>query len=212
MTQHAGRAGSFCLLVWLAGSTLGFPISASAVAQDHQHDHSAPPRGTVPQVAFRPATPQPVLRGITLLDSNGRPVELESAVTADGPVMVNFIFTSCTTICPVMSAGFAQLESRLRAEGRPVRLVSISVDPEFDTPPRLLAYARRHGAGPNWLFLTGSAVASEAAQRAFGAYRGGKENHAPVTYVRREPGGSWERLDGLPSAGALLRAYHAHSS
>jgi protein SCO1/2 len=87
-----------------------------------------------------------------------------------------------------------------------VRLVSISIDPEVDTPARLREYAARVGATGNWVFLTGSADAVEAAQRAFGAYRGSKEAHAAATYVRRTATAPWERIDGLASVDALLRA------
>ena len=133
---------------------------------------------------------------------------LADALSADTPVLVNFIFTTCTTICPVMTAGFSQLEQRLAAEHRPVRLVSISIDP-----------GDRHAGGPapvrdasttparTGVFLTGTRAASEAAQRAFGAFRGGKESHVPITFIRRTRTAPWEQLDGLASGDSLHRAY-----
>lgn len=68
--------------------------------------------------------------------------------------IANFIFTTCGSICPMMSAQFERLERRL-APG--VRLVSFSVDPERDTPAKLAEYGQRYGATPDrWLFLTGN--------------------------------------------------------
>jgi protein SCO1/2 len=83
--------------------------------------------------------------------------------------------------------------------------VSISIDPEHDTQPRIAEYAGRFGAGPQWQFYTGTAAASVAVQRAFGTYRGDKLNHEPVTFLRTAPGQAWDRIDGLATPEALIR-------
>ena len=84
-----------------------------------------------------------------------------------------------------------------------MRVVSISIDPETDTVDALRAYAARYHAPPSWRFLTGTPAAVEAAQRAFGSYRGGKNNHAPGTFVRSAPDAPWIALDGFSSAETL---------
>jgi protein SCO1/2 len=152
-------------------------------------------------------TPQPVVGDVPLVDHAGRATSLSRAIDTEVPVLVNFIFTSCTTVCPIMSTGFASLHERLGPERDHVRLVSISIDPDTDTVATLRAYAARYGAGASWQFLTGTPAASEAAQRAFGAYRGDRSNHAPATYLRRTRDSPWVALDGLSSAQRLLRAY-----
>jgi protein SCO1/2 len=121
--------------------------------------------------------------------------------------MMNFIFTSCTSICPVMSGFFSQVQSRFNKQGQHVRMVSISIDPEYDTPARLKDYARSFSAGADWLMLTGRLQDSIAIQRAFDAYRGDKMNHEPITYLRGGPEQSWLRLDGLASADELVAEY-----
>ena len=68
------------------------------------------------------------------------------AIGSDKPVLVNFIFTTCTTICPVMSAGMSQFLANLGAEQDRVRVVTISIDPETDTADVLRAYAARYHA------------------------------------------------------------------
>lgn len=83
------------------------------------------------------------------------------AFTEDGlrghPTIVNFVFTRCDTICPVISLKMEKLQERLsdrRAES--IKLVSISVDPGYDTPARLAVYAERfHARSDKWRFLTG---------------------------------------------------------
>ncbi len=142
-----------------------------------------------------------------LVDMEGRPFALRADLNGDGPVMLNFVFTTCSAICPVMSATFAQVQQLLARDGERPRLVSISVDPEHDTPARLRDYAKKFGAGPRWSFVTGSAEASIAAQRAFDVYRGDKMSHDPVTLMRAAPGEPWVRLDGFANARELIEEY-----
>jgi protein SCO1/2 len=193
-----------------AASVLAAPAAVAQVPAGTGHE--GPSAKPAPRAATRVMDIQPRLDGVHLIDQNGRAVTLAEAIGNDGPVMVNFIFTTCTTICPVMSAGFSQLQASLGSELDHVRLVSISIDPEADTPATLRAYAKRYHAGGSWVFLTGTPEASEAAQSAFGANRGDKTNHAPTTYVRRSPDSAWEQLDGLSSGEALLAAFRGASS
>jgi protein SCO1/2 len=160
--------------------------------------------------AARVMAPQPAIPDIAMVDQTGQATTLRGAIGSDKPVLVNFIFTSCTTICPVMSAGMSQLLSNLGPRRDDVHVVSISIDPEHDTVDALRAYAARYHAAPSWRFLTGSPAAVEAAQRAFASYRGGKNNHAPGTFVRPAPGSPWIALDGLASAETLARAFRGH--
>ncbi len=80
------------------------------------------------------------------------------------PTIVNFVFTRCDTICPVISLKMERLQDKLadrRAD--PIKLVSISVDPTYDTPARLATYASRYNAHrEKWRFLTGDAAKVKA--------------------------------------------------
>ena len=86
--------------------------------------------------------------------------------------------------------------------------MSISIDPEQDTPARLRAYAKKFDAGPKWQFYTGTPQASYAAQRSFAVYYGDKMSHTPVTLMRMAPGRPWTRIEGFVTAEQLLRNYH----
>jgi protein SCO1 len=143
---------------------------------------------------------------LELVRSDGARVRLRNELEGGQTVMLNFIFTTCTTICPVMAATFAQVQDGLGADGDNVRLVSVSIDPSYDTPARLAEFARAHDAGPEWHFLTGKPADIEAVQKAFGAYRGSKFNHAAVTFVRGAGTQRWQRIGGLTSAGVLEAA------
>jgi cytochrome oxidase Cu insertion factor (SCO1/SenC/PrrC family) len=133
---------------------------------------------------------------VTLTDATGARVRLADALDPPGPVVLQFIFTTCPSICPVMTATLAATRVELGPDRSQARMVSISIDPEFDTPARLRDYARRFNAGPNWRFLTGSRDDVAAVQKAFGAYRPNKMQHEPLTFLRAAPGAPWVRLAG----------------
>lgn len=144
---------------------------------------------------------------VTLVRDDGKAVSLPQEMNDGRPVLLNFIFTSCGSTCPLMSQVFALFQRKLGRDAHQVHLMSISIDPEEDTPVRLAEYARRFGAGPEWQHYTGTLDASLAAQRAFDIYRGDKMSHSPVTLMRAAPGQPWRRIDGLVTPDDLLREY-----
>ena len=147
------------------------------------------------------------LPDLALVDMAGEKTTLLNEINRGQPVMLNFIFTTCTTICPVLSATFSQVEQQLGVERDQVRMVSITIDPEYDTPARLRAYAARYDAGPQWQFLTGKLEDIVAIQKAFEAYRGTKMNHEPLTFLRASAQAPWLRLNGLASAADVTKEY-----
>jgi len=145
---------------------------------------------------------------LSLVAMDGAGVSLLAALDTHKPVMLNFIFTTCPSICPVLSATFSQVQQELAAEQNGIRMVSISIDPEHDTPAKLREYAKRYGAGSAWWFLTGSLANSVQAQKAFRAYRGSKMNHEPLAFLRAPRQTSWLRIEGFLSAQELASEYH----
>jgi protein SCO1/2 len=144
---------------------------------------------------------------VTLVRDDGRTISLPEEMNDGRPVVLNFVFTTCGSICPLMSQTFAQFQRKLGNESSQVHLMSISTDPEEDTPARLTEYARRFHAGPEWQHYTGTVEASVAAQRAFDVYRGDKMSHTPVTLMRAAPGEPWLRIDGFVKPDDLVREY-----
>lgn len=197
------RIKIFKALLFAAGIGLGSILSPPGVLahegahqSDASHDYTRSLRSyAVPDVA--------------LVNADAQPVSLRDVLAADGPVMVNFIFTTCGAICPVMSATFAKVPGKLGGEGKKLRMISISIDPEHDTPEQLKAYAKNYGATPRWQFLTGTPERIEAVQRAFDNYRGDKMNHVPLAYLRAAPGKQWVRIEGFASADDLAREYRS---
>lgn len=145
--------------------------------------------------------PVPELR---LLDQRGRDVPLADVLRDDGrPIALNFVFTTCNTICPVMTATFSKLRSELGDRAANVRFVSITIDPEHDTPAVLQRYAERYAAGADWRFLTGTLEDVVAVEKAFDAFAGSKMNHRPLTFLRAPGTHDWVRIDGFASAAEL---------
>jgi protein SCO1/2 len=109
-----------------------------------------------------------------LLNQYGESVNFRQDVVADNIVVMDFIYTSCTTVCPVLSAVMAQVQRKLEPRiGHGVSLVSLTVDPVRDNPQRLLDYSRQHNAGPGWTWLTGSKPAVDSVLVSLGTYNGG---------------------------------------
>jgi len=185
--------------------TLGLTSFYPAMAMDNHehHQHHAMPSE---QDGYVRKLVTYTVPDVKLLDANRAGVPLRTML-ADKPVILNFIFTSCGAICPVMSATFSQVQAALGAERDAVRMVSISIDPEHDTPEALKIYAKRYGAGPQWKMLTGSLDNSIAVQRAFDVYRGNIMGHTPATFLRAKAGQPWVRLDGFASAADIVREY-----
>jgi protein SCO1/2 len=198
----AGYAGSAAALESIE------PASTGGAMQDHSHHmHAmASDLGSYTRTQANYTIPD-----VNLLDADGVRLPLRSRL-ADKPVILNFIFTSCGAICPVMSMTFSQVQAALGPERNTVRMISISIDPEQDTPAVLKAYAGKYDAGPQWQMLTGSVNDSIAVQRAFDVYRGDKMNHQPTTFLHARPGQPWVRLDGFASAADILREYHLLNS
>ncbi len=101
--------------------------------------------------------PPPVLGAVpdfSLVDQDGRPFAAEDL---RGKVWIaDFIFTRCPSICPAMTTVMSQVQHRSRNLGSAFRLVSISIDPEHDTPAALRAYAEKYAFSPRmWTFATG---------------------------------------------------------
>ena len=145
---------------------------------------------------------------VTLVRQDGAQVFLPKELDDGRPVIMSFIFTSCAAICPIITHVMSQAQAKLGGERGKVHLVSISIDPEQDTPAHLAEYAKKFKAGPGWQFYTGTAQASIDVQKAFDAYRGDKDSHVPLLFLRMSPGKPWVRLEGLVSPDDLVREYH----
>lgn len=158
--------------------------------------------GTVSRSTANYETP-----AVTLVRGDGKRISLPRELDDGRPVLLNFIFTTCSSICPLTSRTLEEFQRKLGSEAAKVHLMSISIDPEQDTPARLAEYARKFHAGPEWQYYTGTVAASVAAQKAFDVFRGEKMSHTPVTLLRSAPGQPWLRIEGFVTPDELVADY-----
>jgi protein SCO1/2 len=199
------------------GLTLTIACTPAAIAQQAEMSHEqhqdnkeaadphAAHRAMMNKPRYTVSTEDYAVPAVQLIDANGVSVPLADLLESDEPVALDFIFTTCTTICPVMTATFMQMQRELGADAGRVRLVSISIDPEYDRPDVLKAYAEQYRAGGNWTFLTGDSGDIESVLRSFDAYAGSKMNHKPIYLLKRPGETSWTRIDGLAGGESLAR-------
>ncbi len=179
-----------------------FGASADAAAgPEIMHVHEAGERVSVSWVDYK-------LPAVELVRADGRKVSLPKELDDGRPVILNFIYTTCETICPLSSGTFSQFQAKLGASRKDAHLVSISIDPEQDTPARLREYAKKFHAGPGWSHYTGTVQATAATLQSFGVYWADKMSHTPVTLMRAAPGKAWMRIDGFVTPNQLLTHYH----
>lgn len=189
--RHARRSASGLLLVFLL-SVLALPGTALAAGGDFVR---------------REGWYQPP--AVTLWDMTGQPVRLDRLLGEDRPVLLQFFFTSCTTICGVMASTLAAAQAEMTALHADYEIVSISIDPEYDTPKRLREYAGNFPPDPHWRLLTGRTADIARILGAFDAQLTGanKMNHQPFTFLRAAPDRAWLRIEGLISGQQLIAEY-----
>ena len=141
---------------------------------------------------------------VVLVNQDGKKVRLKNLLLSDRPVIVDFIFGTCTTICPVLSAGFTNLQHKLGPDSQKVHLVSISIDPENDTPKIMKDYLKRFRAKPGWDFLTGSRRDIDSVMKAFNAYIPNKMSHYAVNFIKAPGADTWVRINGLMSSADFM--------
>lgn len=143
---------------------------------------------------------------IPVYDQNGKRHNFYSDLIKGKTVAINFIFTTCTTICPPLTATFRRVQQDLPANAPEAKLISISVDPATDTPERLRDFAARFKAAPGWTFVTGDENEIASLLRALGAAVANKNDHTPMILIGNDVAGYWTRAYGLSSPSVLVKA------
>jgi protein SCO1/2 len=165
------------------------------------------PRSRAAEVKYKRTIETYTMPDVTLVNQDGKRIRLKDLVTSNRPVVVDFIYGTCTTICPVLSAGYVNLQRKLGQNSANVHLISISIDPENDTPKVMKEYLKRYRAQPGWDFLTGSRADIDKVMHAFNAYISNKMYHYPLTLIRDPKDGRWVRIFGLTSTSEFMNEY-----
>jgi protein SCO1 len=172
-------------------------------AAAHDAHHRSAPEDAKPYAA------QVTLHDIQLVDVDGESVRFKSEAVGNRIVVVGFIYTSCTTICPMTSVVFAQVQERLFKKlgerfGRDVNLIMLTVDPVTDTPERLKEYAANFGSPTGWFWLTGHKPLVDKVLIGLGAYAADFTRHSGAILVGDARGGDWIRFYGIPNPSDIV--------
>jgi len=143
---------------------------------------------------------------VELINQNGQTMRLYSDLIAGKTVVIDSFFTSCVGICPIMGGTFKRIQTVLGDHmGKDLILISVSVDPETDTPARLRDYAKSMSAKPGWYFVTGKKENVDAALHKLGLLVDAKENHKAVVLIGNEPKGLWKKAFGLANSEDVVK-------
>ena len=144
------------------------------------------------------------LPNVELTTHEGRTVRFYEDLVKGQVVAINFMFTTCGNTCPLITEYLAVAQKALGERmGHRITLLSISLEPEYDTPERLREYRRVRGVSPGWIFLTGRRDDIEFLRRRLGVYDldpvidADPSQHAGIVILGNEPQGRWRAISAL---------------
>jgi protein SCO1/2 len=169
----------------------------------------SPPSSLENQKAPTGATDSPAKKyfsDVELINQDGQKMRFYSDVLKDKVVIINTFFSTCTSVCPPMNRNLEKVQEALGGRlGKDAFIVSLSVDPVVDTPPRLKEYSRRFHALPGWIFLTGKKENVDWALYKLGQYVQTRDDHTTIIIIGNEPKGLWKKAFGLARADELIK-------
>ncbi len=194
--------GVLLLPLW-ANSALGQQASPPhTVVSGHEHE----PNSQVKVSRGDPNELRESFPDVSLSDQNGRRVRFYNDVIKDKVVVINFVYTTCTAICPSQGRLFSRLQKQLGVRaGRDVHLVSITTDPLNDTPARLKAWGGNFHAEKGWTLLTGEQAEMNKLLAALKGDISGPGMHTPVLLIYNDTDGTWARTSGLASLEEIIK-------
>ena len=178
------------------------PVPPEATAPDPAHEHHAPAQDRATEIERA----RQYFTDVVLVNQDGEEMRLYSDLLHGKTVVINPFFTSCTGVCPVLTQKVAAIQRRLADRlGKDLQLISISVDPETDTPDKLKAYAERFKARPGWYFVAGKKENVDWALHKLGQYVEDKEAHTNIFIIGNEATGHWRKAFGLSPPEELVQ-------
>jgi protein SCO1/2 len=193
---------TFYAIVLSLAAAAGVNVAAQATPKpaDPHAGHAAQPQKQEASGAEKYFT------DVELLDQDGRKVRFYTDLLKGKTVVINAFFTTCTSVCPLMNRNLEKVQEALGDRlGKDVFIVSISVDPLTDTPPRLKEYAQKFHAKPGWSFITGKKENVDWALYKVGQYVESKNDHTTIIIVGNEATGLWKKALGMAKPAELVQ-------
>ena len=143
---------------------------------------------------------------VVLINQNGEKMRFYSDLLQGKVVIINSFFATCQGSCLPMNRNLEKVQQALGDHvGKDVFILSISVDPLVDTPPKLKDYAKKFNARPGWYFLTGDKENVEFALKKLGHFVADKQDHLNIFIIGNERTGLWKKAFGLAQTDALVK-------
>jgi protein SCO1 len=182
-------------------SVLFFGLSLQA-----QTKPTVPRPAGLPPESSEASAAQKYFTDVELLNQEGAKMRFYSDVLKGHTVVIIPFFATCTAVCPPMNRNMEKVQEALGNRlGKQVYLISISVDPVTDTPPRLKEYAAKFHAKPGWYFLTGKKENVDWALYKLGQYVTDKNDHTSIMIIGNEATGLWKKAFALSKPEELIK-------
>jgi protein SCO1 len=174
-------------------------LTVQPIVQAHAESEPGPQRGRSQNIP-----------DVELVDQDGNRVHLYADLVKGRVAALSFIFTTCTTICPLIGANLGRLQTELgQSPGEDISLISVSVDPVNDTPQRMKAWGAQFGAKPGWNLLTGDKETVVQLLRTLGLFTPDIQSHSPFLLLVNDRTGEWTRVNAIetppPKLAEILR-------
>src|SRR6185503_6319473 len=184
------------LVLVCLGTSFTLAAQTSSTQQPVQHPGSHV-KAAATEVAPKPR-PVLVIPDVQVLDQNGQKRNFYTDLVKDKVVVINFVFTSCKTFCPMLGAKFSKLQTLLGDRlGKDVFLISISTDPETDSPEKLKAWGQQFKAKAGWTLITGEKDEVAELLRVLTGDGLNKDLHAPLLTIINDVKKTHRRAYGL---------------
>jgi len=202
-----------CLAALVSGCGQGAGASnASAAAPSPGGDDCCPADAAAAKAP--PETPriETHIPDVVLTDQDGKTHRFYTDLVKDKLVLVNSIYTTCAGTCPMQTTVFAGAQHRLRKRvGKDVTMISITLDPDTDTPEKLKAFAERYNAHEGWYFLTGPKPDVTTVLQAMDLWSADPGDHLPLCSVGNDKTGVWMKVLNLGSPDEIVKKLDAVS-
>lgn len=197
----------YCVIVFALG------IGGARAHDSHSHGQNSARSDTVVVEAAQKLTLS--LPDVDVIDQNGHRLKFQKDLVQGHTVAINFIYTDCTSICPMLTASLAAVQDQLAEQfGRDIFFISISLDPQHDTAEKLATFASQFGVKSGWSFVTGNPQEISALLKALNANVAAREDHTALAligngHVQSDGTTQWTRVYGLDAPNeiaALLKS------
>jgi protein SCO1/2 len=177
-------------------------LGAAAPRAQEAHKHAAP--AAQPAAAEAPAPPR--IPDVACLDQNGKRLRFNTDLVKGKVVVINFIYTTCTYMCPRIGEGVARLQTALGDRvGRDVHIISVSTDPVTDTPEKLKAWAARWQAKDGWTLVTGEKAEMDRLLKVLTGDPSGIKTHSPLLLIGNEATNVWTESNAFENPARLIQ-------